>query len=517
MVRKFPVYYLTNSSKFNVGHYGYVQNYYVMGTENFDVNAKDITYKKKIGFRYEHKDRIIDTIILHDNETFKNKILPIVTEAIMLICLQPPRIDEKKRLLICKNYIFYKKVSAEELMYNFIEEFTFDANIDYELCKSLMCNSMSFFERDYISLQLSDILNVNKTFFDWTISELLDQKINFSLYPDLISEDTYRKYLRLYTNYTFTEKTRSISDIPEENIDDDIIRHLLTRDNGILAIPKKYLKENIILDALDEWFVNPKNFLLYLPKEYITDKIRIKILNKNANLISYIEDEDITEEIREYIVSLKDNNLTKSRHTLFYPIKKGTPITDDVPDIKTIVKGCIEGNVSMCKYLETELFDDLGRIKDRFTKWMKKFYLLNESCDYNLSSIGFCDETHRINAYWKSHLAQSSKQRVNISNSLNIEEYFNKGKFDDESRKMVIRRHYKAFNLLLKLGFDVVIYQQIGWRRGRDISVESIYSECNEDEDTQIFITNPNVADTEEQEPRQRESYEDLSDDLDSD
>jgi len=70
--------------------------------------------------------------------------------------------------------------------------------------------------------------------------------------------------------------------------------------------------------------------------------------------------------------------------------------------------------------------------------------------------------------------------------------------------KLLWKSSQTKLTFLNSLGFDIVVYLQSCWRRGRDICVIPLanYTEMFDDTDAEIFIINTKIADTTEREPR---------------
>jgi len=229
-------------------------------------------------------------------------------------------------------------------------------------------------------------------------------------------------------------------------------------------------------------------------------------IKQNPKNINFLPDEIIDDDIREYIKKVW--NINKSvfeiRPILIAapPVSLVSPVSPST-DIKTkqIAKDYVKNILTTDLTFDTKhnyLFDFLYVVRDVFIEWLRDYKELEDTCTFRLDSIGYCDEKNILHPQFKKHLYEKSKQRLNITKACCV-------KTDSpQSLEKMINEYPYIFDFFEFLGFDIHVYMQTFWRRGRDINIENIK---NKDEwinanYISVFLINPDIPDTCNEETR---------------
>ena len=236
-----------------------------------------------------------------------------------------------------------------------------------------------------------------------------------------------------------------------------------------------------------------------------TQEIAEYAVKKFPENLEFIEDKFITDSIRTYIATLdkrwhrianfRPNFIKEKKHNINVNINAAKNV------IYVVTKSKIT-HVDINNYIDEKLlhFDILYILKDVFIDWLKKYFLLPENCEYKLDSIGYADESYAVNPWWKNHLKEVSKYRLNITESCCI----NSGK----DLNNFIKQNPEIIKFIHDIGLNIIIYERCYWRRGSDIIVKKInndqsYDNCDysDSKDLNIFIINPEIKETDKKEP----------------
>lgn len=248
-----------------------------------------------------------------------------------------------------------------------------------------------------------------------------------------------------------------------------------------------------------------KSFYFTLDPSIVTANVLLAAVKKWPDIVALLPDEIVTDEVKAYILSLGDYALVKKKHLLYYP---------EMTALR-IINGCTgfygssaEECAAHYKFLKANMFNSLGSrsLKRYFVEWIKNFPNLPEQCTYKLKSIGHHDESHKQNPYWKDHLAETSRQRLRVT--MFFRKYFQKNgrgvmEFTGATAKQMAFDFKRTIDFLSIIGFNVVVYQQICWRKGLTPCKTNIRDneDIFDDKNTEIFIINTRIKDASNYEP----------------
>lgn len=254
--------------------------------------------------------------------------------------------------------------------------------------------------------------------------------------------------------------------------------------------------------------------------ENATFEIILYAINKHKQNLNHIPSAWITNELREEIRKLYiQGNLKDISVKIELLYDKPPEFTDDeVTDIKNWIDMITQSDEIISHFDYENCCDILGTILNGtvlsgiLIDWLMEYRELPNTLTHKLSTIGYADEHHKKNRHWKSHIRQKTKAYLNITEACCI--------FDHKSFKAFIKDYYQIFNLIVRLGFNLVFHEQSYWRRGTGIDISTFNKDSHDfgssdfkpdkyDSDViNILIHNPHVTDI----PDESEKYATESD-----
>jgi hypothetical protein len=232
---------------------------------------------------------------------------------------------------------------------------------------------------------------------------------------------------------------------------------------------------------------------------HVTQKIVDYAVKKYSENFNYIESNFITDELRNFIKILSQSERKKFQmKRVFLIISKGT-VMKSHPEAVSLVKEILKGNEMK---IDATLFSDLGACQDIFVEWLTEYSSLSDICSYSLQSIGYASSDHKKNHHWKTHLRETSKQRLNITRACCIDPK------DPQTMIDFIDSEQILIKFIREMGLELKLYEANFWGRGTDVTVSDFEKEDigESDDYVSLFVVNLDIEELDADESAESDS-----------